>query len=245
MTQREYKLVVNTDERLGAIGMTGYGKSFLMLRFCNQLARCIIIDTKHEIRVPDFKIVRKPEAVFSRLGSPERVIFRPPRSRIKDDFFGQVWSKFGKPGKANVVVYIDEAANVTSEHKIGDELKNCVQAGRSVGIGIWWSAQNSTRINNTLLSLTDKMAIFRMNVESDRRKLGGTVGQKVAEAAGYLERRQFLTYGWSEVEGLESEGFLDVTVLELTDTEQIIRSPTEVATQETVRGDELIAVRRS
>jgi hypothetical protein len=220
----EYTLEIGTDERLGALGMTGYGKSFLVLRWVAQLERCIVVDTKHEIRIPGYTIIKKEDAVFSRFGSPNKVIYRPRRSRLPDSFFGRVWGRFGSPRKPKAVVYIDEAANVTTEHRIGDELKNCVQAGRSVGLGVWWSAQNSTRVNNTLLSLTDKLAIFRMNVESDRKKLGGVVGQKTAEAAAILGRYQFVTAGWPEVEAVEAEGEVNVTVLELDETQAIIKA---------------------
>lgn len=187
------------------MGKTGSGKSFLMLRLVSQLESVIIIDTKREIRIPNFLVTNNPKLALN----ANRIIYRPGANvseKALDEFLGKVWRKYGSKSKRNMVLYIDEAAHVTSAAKIGPNLKLLLQAGRSVGIGVWWAGQQAVSIHNTLISQSEKIFIFKLPVESDRQKLAGVIGG-VADLAGSLENYEFISYGIPEVEGIEtSEG---------------------------------------
>lgn len=206
-------LEVSSTERVGALGKTGSGKSFLMLRLVSQLESVVIIDTKREIRIPNFLVTNNPKLALS----ADRIIYRPGANvseKALDEFLGKVWRKYGNRAKRNMVVYIDEAAHVTSAARIGSNLKLLLQAGRSVGIGVWWSGQQVVSIHNTLISQSEKIFIFKLPVESDRQKLAGVIGG-IADLAGSLENYEFIAYGIPEVEGIESDEGIEAYYLTL------------------------------
>lgn len=206
-------LEANANERVGAVGMTGYGKTFLMLRLLVQFEgiHVIIVDSKHAIRLPGFVVVRDEKRVLKH----EKVIFRPSGSpKPSEGFYRRIWGKFGSRRKPDCVLYLDEAANLTGPSVIDDGLLLLVQAGREVGIGVWWAGQQSVRINNTLISQSDKLFLFKVAVKSDRRKLAGVWGESVERSAS-LPKHVFLAYGIPEVEPLESHEGIEATPLRL------------------------------
>lgn len=200
--------------------MTQSGKTFVLLRFVNQLQdrKVIIVDTKHNINVPGFAKVTDPyKAAKCRSG---KVIYRPKGSKPPDVFYQKVWDHYGKPRKANVTLVLDEAAHLTSPNKINEHLALLLQAGKENGCGVWWAGQQSTKINNTLISQSDKLLLFKIIVESDRKKIADAWG-KAALKANDLEMAdpvngiggEFMAFGFPEVEPIQSDGKVDAVYL--------------------------------
>jgi hypothetical protein len=197
-----YDLEFLSHERVGALGKTGSGKTFFMLRLLTQFEgiRVVIVDTKRTIRLAGFKVESKED----RAVKGQKVIYRPAgRTKPRDEFYQKLWNRYGAKRKPQATLYIDEAAHVTSPHRIPQHLELIVQAGREVGMGAWWAGQQSTQINNWLLSQTEKLIVFKLPVESDRKKVAGVVGDAV-EDVGAFPDYMFHAYGFPEVEGIQS-----------------------------------------
>lgn len=195
---RTDRLEILGRERVGALGQTGSGKTHLMLQFVNGLEdrHVVIIDTKRSIqltgytRTSDWRKAAKPKIMGG------KVIYRPEASKPPDDFYRLLWARYSKPRRsANLTLYIDEAAHITGPGSIPDSLELILQAGREVGFGVWWAGQQSVTVNNTLLSQSEKLAVFRLPVESDRKKVANIVG-KSAMLVNRLPQYHFFAYGF-------------------------------------------------
>jgi hypothetical protein len=219
MARNEIELAFSPYERVGALGKTGSGKTFLMQRlvrqFEDQNIAVLIVDTKHSINMFGFLILYDEEKAVKDAAKGKSVIFRPGRrggrkknvgmrTKPTDNFYRMIWAKFGSKTRGDLLLYIDEAAHVTSANSIPEPLQLLVQAGREVGIGVWWSGQQGTGVNNWLISQTEKIMVFRLTSGSDRSKMEKFLTESVQDA-GTLPPHHFHAYGFPEVEGIESD----------------------------------------
>lgn len=217
-----YTLEISGREHVGALGVTQSGKTTALLRFLNQIRErgVIVIDTKQNVRIPNYKITTDPAQAIKIASRGGKVIYRPKGTKPHPNFWMDIWGVFGGPRKPNVTVFVDEAGHVTSASNIDEGLALLLQAGRQNGIGVWWAAQQSTRVNNTLLSQSEKLLVFKIIVESDRKKIANAVG-KAALDAHKLESAdparglggEFMAFGFPEVEPVEAGGKVDGTWL--------------------------------
>lgn len=198
-------------EHVGAIGQTQSGKSYAMIRFVEQIKdrNVIIIDTKHNVEIPGYA---KTSDERKAIKGP-KVIYRPKTTKPGGSFWSGIWDTYGSPRKPNATIFIDEAGHVTSPSQIDEKLELLVQAGKQNGVGIWWAAQQSTRVHNTLLSQSQRLLVFRVLVESDRKKIANTWG-KAAMLAHQQEPAdpkagiggEFMAFGFPGVEPVTADG---------------------------------------
>lgn len=205
MSTSSYELEVSATDRVGYLGKTGKGKTFLAKRFINQFegVRIVIVDTKRTIKLPGYKVVADEDKAIK----TGKCIYRPKgTTKPSDRFYRKLWARYGAKRKPNLCLYVDEMAHVTGPHSIDDHLKLMIQAGREVGVGVHWAGQQSTGVNNWALSQTEKLFVFELPVEGDRKKLAAVVGDAVEDAA-HLPVGHFMAFGFPEVEGIQtSEG---------------------------------------
>lgn len=212
---------VSTNDRVGAIGDTGSGKTFLMLRLLLGITdrNVIIVDTKGTIQLHGYKIVRDMQKAV-RGGN---VIYRPAnRTSPPPEFYYLLWARYGDKKKPALTLYIDEAANVTSSNQIPDGLSLLVTAGREVNVGVWWASQRPTGVHNTLFSQSERIFVFHTTRLSDRKKIAADTNDTALGAADLsMDNHEYFAYGFPKVTGIEAEGRVEVYILRLpSDKEQ-------------------------
>lgn len=180
------KLNVNSNMRVGAIGRTRSGKTFMMGKLLEAQPRVICIDSKHRVRWPGFHLTKKPEAALA----ADKVILRP-EGKIPDSFWFDAFESLQERGGG--IVYLDEAPEVTSANYIPQGVKTIVRLGGEVGVGLWWASQEATGVNNTLIRQSEILMLFLNQGASDRDKLIQTCGD-MGEATSDLELWEFMVY---------------------------------------------------
>lgn len=209
----EYEFDIGIDDRVGFIGITGSGKTFLAVRFLNQFSgpHVKIVDTKHALKLKGFKVTYdEKEAIKG-----EKIIYRPKGiTKPRESFYDGLWNRYANKRKPKMLLYLDESADITSPQFIPDKLQLIVQAGRELGMGVWFAAQAPTKINNWLLSQSSYVFVFKLPVESDRKKLRNEVGDTVMDV-DKLPPYHYHAYGFPEVEGITTSDGTETYVMQL------------------------------
>jgi len=65
--------------------------------------------------------------------------------------------------------------------------------GAELGVGVWYSAQESTTIHNTVLRQAQQLVLFYNQGTSDREKMLGIVGD-MAEVTAHLPNYDFIVF---------------------------------------------------
>ncbi len=104
-----------------------------------------------------------------------RIIFKPPEERMEDF---EEFNYFFKAAylRKNVTVYVDEAYAVTNEQIIPQYMKAILTRGRGRGVELFTSTQRPSRIPTFLLSETNWFYIFRVQHNSDAKRIEESLG---------------------------------------------------------------------
>lgn len=181
------ELTADSDQRIGVIGQTGMGKTYLMEELVDGQAIALVIDSKHRVDWKGFYLTNNPVAALLQ----DKVIYRPDTGRPPDDFWREAMLSIHDRGGG--VIYIDELSIICTANKIPSGLADVVRLGRELGVGVWWAAQESTAIHNTMMRQADQLVLFYNQGASDRDKLIRIVGD-MAEATGQLKEYQFVVF---------------------------------------------------
>lgn len=179
---------VSSDLRLGAIGRTGSGKTFLMERMLASQPRDLVVDSKHRVKWPGYYLTDDPTAAMLR----DKVIYRPPEGKTPPAWF---WTAAmdSLHERGGGIIYLDEAGEVTTPNMIPSGLRTVVRLGREIGVGVWWSSQEATSVSNVLIRQSDILCLFMNHGASDRDKLIQTCGD-MGEVPGVLGFYEFTIY---------------------------------------------------
>lgn len=184
------QLSVTDDMRVGCVGRTGTGKTFLMERLCKQLRNVIVIDSKHRVNWAGYSLTFAPDAALQK--SVNKIILRIPEG---DSIPNEWWTRAMRflHSKGGGVIYLDEAPMLMSANSAPSGLKDVFRIGRELGVGVWWSAQEATGVYNTIIRQSDAIIMFHNHGASDRDKLIGVVGD-MGEITKSLEQYEFVVY---------------------------------------------------
>lgn len=180
------ELTLSNDLRVGAIGRTGSGKSFIMKQLLDKQSRVIIVDSKHQVNWPGYHLTSSPSAALLE----KKVIFRP-EGRITDAFWEDVMDVLHEDGGG--ILYIDELAEVCTANTMPAGLRSIFRMGRELGVGCYWAAQSATEITNTAIRQSDVLILFLNLGASDRDKLIKTCGD-IGEVTAHLGLREFVVF---------------------------------------------------
>lgn len=179
---------LKNDARVGAIGRTGSGKTFLMEKLLHPQPRVCVIDNKHRVNWRGYALTDDPTA--AQLG--DKMIYRPPEGAAPPEWFWTaIMEEYNKRGGG--IIYIDEAAEVTTQNFCPKGLRTVVRLGREIGVGVWWAAQEATAVNNVLIRQSDILIMFMNHGASDRDKLIATAGD-IGEVPADLGFHEFVVY---------------------------------------------------
>lgn len=181
------ELEADSDQRVGCVGQTGMGKTYLMERLVNAQPRVVVVDSKHRVNWKGYHLTNNPVAALLE----DHTIYRPDTGRPPDDFWREAMLSLHERGGG--VIYIDELSIVCTANQIPSGLADVLRVGRELGVGVWWSAQESVAIHNTTMRQADQLILFYNQGASDRDKLIRIVGD-MGEVTGELREYEFVVF---------------------------------------------------
>ena len=226
------KLEVNLNYHVFISGQTGSGKSVIgkfIFASLPKTKHAIFIDVKHDpshenfiSHFPVFTELNQiqnhfeEEKTFFGKKKDMRIIYRP--KRIKSDSIkthtleNPVWKMFNDLceycyAKGNILLFVDEAAVFSTPSTIVPAAYDILIMGRSRGVIMINVTQRPSNIHNNLISESYTRFLLRTELESDRIKLKGIVGQEVAEQLHGLENQVFIQ---SYVAGQWTKGHITI-----------------------------------
>lgn len=180
-------LTARSDERIGIVGQTRMGKTYLVERLAKKQPRLIVIDSKQRVNWPGFHLTDNPIAAMQQ----DKVIYRPINGAPPEDFWeGAMNSQHERGGG---VIYIDELPVVCTAGRIPKGLATVFRMGGEIGVGVWWASQESTTIHNTTMRQAEQLILFYNQGASDRDKLVKVCGD-MAEVTAQLHEYQFVVF---------------------------------------------------
>ena len=93
----------------------------------------------------------------------------------------------------NIVLIVDEAMSVTTASQIPYWYAEIIHVGRELNLGVISVSQRPMDIHNLLISEADHIIAFRVELEGDRKKIAGKVGQE-AMKLGELPKYYYMEY---------------------------------------------------
>lgn len=185
-------LKLSNDMRVGAIGRTRSGKTFLFEKLLRDQPRVIVVDSKHRVRWNGYSLTDDPKAALLR----DKVIYRH-KGKVPNEWWEDALEALHDRGGG--IIYCDEMAELTSPNMAPAGIKTVFRLGGEIGVGCWWAAQEATGVNNTVIRQSEILCMFMNHGASDRDKLIGIVGDmgEVTAHLGYYEFVVFQSYGQS------------------------------------------------
>lgn len=169
---------IRPDQHVLICGMNGSGKSTLLRVLTYGYSRLVVIDPKHEEEVPRALVAYTPEQ-FRQLWpqrSP-RVVFRPdpedPKHRDVDEVIRRCLAY------KNVRIAIHETVDYAQASWVVPSLRRAYMIGRSLNVGIAAASQRPIGLHNVAISEAAHVFVFRLQLEGDRAKLAGVLGDAV------------------------------------------------------------------
>ena len=211
------KLDVNLNYHVFISGQTGSGKSVIGKFIFASLPKkdhAIFIDIKHdpanEKFIQHFPIFTELDEIRKHFVSPKtlfgrpkdmRVVYRPKRIKSQTTKTHSLdnpnWQMFQELcnwayEKGNIVLFVDEAALFSTPQNIVPAAYEIMILGRSRAVIMVNISQRPASIHNCLISEAYTRFLLRSELESDRIKLRGIVGEEVSNQLHGLPNQQFI-----------------------------------------------------
>lgn len=190
-------MIINTNDRVSIFGRTGSGKTFfsknwLLPHYDNYVFWDIKhenIDAIHNIIITSPKDLKKVLANPTKKLTPQKILYQPEVPTDKD--FNDICEIIFE--NKNTALYVDEASAITSPTKILYWHKVIVTQGRSYNVGIINASQRPRDVHNSLISESEHLFVFSLNLETDINKVRQQIGD-AADEIRYLPEHHFLYY---------------------------------------------------
>lgn len=169
------------------VGQTGSGKSTLAELLLRPFDYVAVIDPKGLLdwggydKQTELKNVVKSQA--------KKVIYAPNAEELRseqhiDGFFAWVYMR------RNTFCYIDEVYAVSYRNEIPPHYHSILTRGRERGNGLLSATQRPMLIPTVIMSEAEQWYIFRLNMDSDRKKVEQSIGLD-SEEVRMLPKRFF------------------------------------------------------
>lgn len=169
--------------RVFFLGANGSGKTVLAARMMAGYPRVIVLDIKYDFPIPwakgEYVITHKPPGVGNllerRKWNADRIIYRPGRGYDSGEwmayFLDWCFEKGRKSGKKKpFILYLDEGAWIASQGA-KSAIARLAIAGRSLGIGLWVTAQRPRNIPVEVRSEAWRTYLFFLQYQDDEDEL--------------------------------------------------------------------------
>jgi len=190
---------IQSNSRVFVTGKTGSGKTYWAITQLLGYGRIVFHDRKWEnhnlIRTLHFTPAHTPEELIWLIQHNKKRILYQPNADGEEDF-NTVCEIIYKTG--NIAIMVDEVGSYTTGNRIPHWFSEILRLGRNRGIGVISLSQRPKEIPNTIISESEFIIMFRLQLKDDRRKLEGVVGEG-AEYLRTIPPYYFLIWDGSEL----------------------------------------------
>lgn len=180
-----------SNDRLFIAGMTGSGKTYIMREtIFSKLNRVILHDRKWRLNGLKATYCHTINDVIWAWNHNRRKLIYQPRDPSIEDFDSLCHIIFWH---GNCVLIVDEIGAYTSAKKIPLWYSELLRLGRERNNGVVTLSQRPIDIHNTIISESDYILAFILQLEGDRKKVAGTVGDE-AMKLNSIPRYHYLLY---------------------------------------------------
>lgn len=181
------ELQAHSDQRVGFIGQTRMGKTFLAEHMLDQQPRVIVVDSKGHVNWKGYHLTDNPVAALM----VDKVIFRPRGGKPPAEWWMEAVQVLHERGGG--IIYVDEMSFITDANRIDKGLADAFRLGGEKGVGVWYSAQETTTVHNTTLRQSEMLVCFYNQGASDRDKLARIIGD-MGFVTQYLPKYTFVVF---------------------------------------------------
>jgi len=150
------------------VGATGSGKTTLAKGLLWKRPSVVVLDPKRTFTLPD----GWPHETYTTMARLSRhddnnaaAIYRPDPDDLDkgcEEFFQWVFDR------GDTLLYVDEAAEVSTPTKISKGYSRCLRLGRERGIGTWSATQRPVWIYRAIYTEAEHVFVFRLRDMDDR-----------------------------------------------------------------------------
>lgn len=181
------------------LGMTGFGKSYLVKRLERERTFVVVHDPKGTWNVPGYK--RFTKLAHMMRVDPEkypRIVYTPTREELRDwsvinRFFEWVYLR----GRTTLI--LDEVTSVVNGQDMADAFKDLLARGRELGHEVWSLSQQAVYVPNLVFTQSKNIYTFYNAHDEHRAKIAGFMpfGVPKVEAKKKIEllqKKEFYYY---------------------------------------------------
>lgn len=195
MPEPKADIEIETDERVFLAGKTDSGKTYLAQRLLRPIQRLVVLDPKASPSIDQWRLApwdRESQRLL-RTGQPVRTRVKLPAADTLESFWDEVLFECWNVG--NVLVYVDEVYLLKPEGGAYPRyLSRLFTTGRERGVGAWASAQRPAWIPLVLISESEHVFVFRLNLEDDRIAIGKNKHPELAQEIPHSDPHGFRYY---------------------------------------------------
>ena len=173
---------IQTNERVFICGMTGSGKSEFAKRFLPFYPRVVFHDREFGnsdlIQNYHFTPVHDPETLLMYIQKgKKRILYQPSQGGEKEgvEDFNRVCEIVFKT--RNIALMVDEVSSVVSGQNAPYWFGEIQRLGRKYNVGCISLTQRPMKLDQTLLSESEHMFIFKLKMDQDRVKISKVCGE--------------------------------------------------------------------
>jgi ABC-type dipeptide/oligopeptide/nickel transport system ATPase component len=199
---------IQTNERIFICGMTGSGKSVFAKKFLPFYPRVVFHDREFGnsdlIQQYHFTPVHDPETLLMYIQKgKKRILYQPAQGGEKEGIedFNRVCEIVFKT--RNIALMVDEVSSVVKGQNAPYWYGEIQRLGRKYNVGCISLTQRPMKIDQTILSESEHMFIFKLKMPQDRAKIEDVCGEYVDEIEN-SEGEYPNVYDWKLKIGLRS-----------------------------------------
>ena len=168
-------LSIKTNDRISIFGRTGSGKTFFAKNWLlPHYNRYVFWDIKHEnIDIEHDIIINTPKELKQKILEYNKILYQPKNPTDKD--FNEICQIIFE--SRNISLYVDESSIISTPSKILFWHNIILTQGRTYGVGIINTSQRPRIIHNTLISESEHLFIFSLNLDTDVLKIRQQIGE--------------------------------------------------------------------
>lgn len=176
-----------SNSRVAFVGKTGSGKTYAARILAARLPRLVVFDPKGTL-FDNWNLEEWNDSTAKKLekGKAIRIRVPAPLDNNWEPYFEACYYA------GNCTVYIDELYGVIERANSGDYLRALYTRGRELNIGVWAATQRPSWVPLFALSEADWIFLFRLQMETDRKRMSEIMGQSVRRQE--LKNHEVLVY---------------------------------------------------